>query len=333
MSRYRKGFGGLWIIIVVTFFILVSMHILVRMHFVTKVVKVQGEVDIYLDIDDKGTESLSFLSVRSTKKDYMEILGSLVAKDSDNILRGGLSRIESSLDKMGNYYLIVKDSSGNVIYEKKRGDPSQAAKVYELGGINIQWPVREKPVISSGFGIRRLNNRPDFHGGIDIALPEGTEVYPAADGQIVEIGRDCEAAPDACQIVDPGPPRRYNHDQCGCNGGLGNYVTIKHYQSGKTFYTFYDHLQNVPTDLKEGDKVTTNTLVGFIGNTGYSTGAHLHFELGTKEKKSDATAVDPCPYLPDAPLECEQASHRVRGYDIDIPLPGGKRGKVEMVIW
>jgi len=267
-----------------------------------------------------------------TKKDYMEILGSLVAEDGEEILRGGLDRIENTLHSLDkNYYLIVRNPSGNIIYERKKGTPTDL-KVYKLGSINLDWPVRERPVISDGFGYRMLENRYDFHGGIDMALPEGTEVYPAADGKIVRTGRGCKEAEDKCEIISE-EPKRYNYPECGCGYGLGNYVVIKHYMSGETFYTFYVHLEDVAGGLKEGDRVTTNTLIGSVGNTGYSMGTHLHLELGTNEKKSDATAVDPCPYLPDPPVECEQPSHRVTGYEVDIPLPGGKKGKVEMVTW
>jgi murein DD-endopeptidase MepM/ murein hydrolase activator NlpD len=337
VSRYRKGSVELAAIVIVMAFIIVGIHILVKMQVVTEVIKVRGEVDVYLTLDDKGTESLSFLSSRTGENDYMEILGSLTAKDAEKTIQTDLNRIENTLHKLENYYIIVRDSSGEIIYEKKKGDLSQAVKAYELVGINLDWPVRERPVvISSGFGYRELNNVPDFHGGIDIAFPEGTEVYPAAEGKIVRIGRGCEAAKGACKTLDPDatdPSKKYNYPECGCGYGLGNYVVIKHHQEGKTFYTFYVHLQSVPANWEEDDKVDPQDLIGFVGNTGYSMGAHLHFEIGSSEKKSDTTAIDPCPYLPDAPVECEQPSHRVRGYEVDIPLPGGKKGKIEMVIW
>ncbi|NIO19702.1 MAG: peptidoglycan DD-metalloendopeptidase family protein [Candidatus Aenigmarchaeota archaeon] len=338
MSRYKKGFVGLWVIIIAMAFVIFGMHLFAKTHIITKIFKIKGEVDIYIEIDERATEGLTFLGSRLNEKDYMEILGSLIAKDSDKILKGDLEKIGNTLSELENYYLIVKDSSGNTVYEKKKGDPSKAARIYKLGSINLDWPVRGTPVISSGFGLRMEEGSLKLHGGIDIALPEGTEVYPAADGQVVEIVGGCAAAPASCKIIDDttsDPDKRYNHRQCGCNGGLGNYVTLKHHQSGQTFYTFYVHLKDVVTGLKKGDKVVvaSNRHIGLVGNTGYSKGTHLHFELGTAEKKSDATAVDPCPYLPNAPVECEQPSHRVTGYGIDIPLPGGKKGKVEMVIW
>ncbi len=332
MSRYRKAFTGLWVIIFVFVFVILGMHIFAKMHIINKVVKIKGKVNVYITLDDKGTESLTFLNSKTGEKNYMEVLGSLAAKDAEEILKDELGRVENTLFKLKNYYLIVRDSTGQIIYEKKRGTPTKNFKVYKLGNINIDWPVRETPVISSGFGFRLLNNELDMHGGIDIALPEGTKVYPAADGQVVGIGRGCQAAASSCVTASKNP-KKYNHPECGCNGGLGNYVTIKHHQNGQTFYTFYDHLKEVTSALNKGDKVTTNTVIGTIGSTGYSTAAHLHFELGTSEKKSDATAVDPCPYLPNAPVECEQPSHRQTGYEVDIPLPGGKKGEVELVVW
>lgn len=74
-------------------------------------------------------------------------------------------------------------------------------------------------------------------------------------------------------------------------GGWGNYVLIKHPNG---YYSRYAHLQeNLP--VKKGDKVTKDTVIGIIGNTGRSTARHLHFEVSTG--LSTATRVNPEPYL------------------------------------
>lgn len=91
-----------------------------------------------------------------------------------------------------------------------------------------------------------------IHGynGVDLAGPVGTEIYASASGQV---------------IVSKGS---------GWNGGYGNYVVIKHPNGTQTLYA---HLsQNL---ISVGAWVSQGQLIGLMGNTGKSTGSHLHFEV------------------------------------------------------
>ncbi|WP_396593867.1 M23 family metallopeptidase [Brevundimonas sp. R86498] len=114
--------------------------------------------------------------------------------------------------------------------------------------------VFEEPVrgfaINSRFGMRRLGGERGarMHKGVDIAAPQGTAVYAAAEGRIVRIGRQ----PD----------------------GYGNFVEMRH-PNGMT--TLYAHLSRI--DVASGDRLAGGQRVGLVGSTGYSTGPHLHFEV------------------------------------------------------
>jgi murein DD-endopeptidase MepM/ murein hydrolase activator NlpD len=104
--------------------------------------------------------------------------------------------------------------------------------------------------------------RPLFmHDGADLVAPTGTPVYAAADGVVIG------AAP---------------------NGGYGNWIRLEH--QGK-LSTVYGHLSSFAPGIQEGVQVSQGELIGFVGNTGRSTGAHLHFEV-----LSTGRAVDPLAY-------------------------------------
>lgn len=100
-----------------------------------------------------------------------------------------------------------------------------------------------------GFGMRMhpiLNIR-RMHEGIDIITPVGTPVYASADGEVVFVGR---------------------------NSGYGLMVEIDH---GFGYRTIYAHLSS--SQIKEGAKIKRGTLIAKTGNTGLSTGPHLHYEI------------------------------------------------------
>ncbi|TCK01325.1 UNVERIFIED_ORG: transglycosylase-like protein with SLT domain [Anoxybacillus amylolyticus] len=110
-------------------------------------------------------------------------------------------------------------------------------------------PVKMKnPPISSKFGMRwgRL------HAGVDVAVPVGTPIYAVADGQVVKA------------VGDQGHSKE----------SWGNYIKIRHEGDN---YSLYGHLSEVL--VKEGEQVKQGQLIGYSGNSGRSTGPHLHFEF------------------------------------------------------
>ena len=70
----------------------------------------------------------------------------------------------------------------------------------------------------------------------------------------------------------------------------GNYVKIEH---SNGYYTFYAHLKYGSIKVKNGQKISKGEVIGTMGNTGYSTGAHLHFEVRNEKNQ----AIDPTNYL------------------------------------
>lgn len=92
--------------------------------------------------------------------------------------------------------------------------------------------------------------------GIDIGAPTGTPMYASAAGKVIAVKTGCKVG------------RRT------CGGGYGNLVIIEHANSTKTLYA---HMSKVATYI--GDYVNQGEIIGAVGNTGRSTGPHIHFEV------------------------------------------------------
>ncbi len=136
----------------------------------------------------------------------------------------------------------------------------------EYVGGEMMWPVPGYSKISSYYGWR-FNNT-DFHTGIDITGSgvHGAKVVAANTGTVV-FTKTCP----------------YN----GYAYGYGTYIIVDH---GGGISTLYAHLSNIT--VQKGDIVVMGEQIGNVGNTGWSTGAHLHFEVRT-----DGSAVNPISYI------------------------------------
>jgi murein DD-endopeptidase MepM/ murein hydrolase activator NlpD len=131
-------------------------------------------------------------------------------------------------------------------------------------------------VLTSPFGNRvsPFTRATDFHKGLDLSAPTGTPVYAAADGVVTFAGR-------------------YPIAQSVNWWRFGNVVTIKH---AERFITIYGHCDSV--NVRAGDTVTQGQLIATVGNTGWSTNSHLHYEVRSDlEQPGTFTPVDPRIYL------------------------------------
>lgn len=133
----------------------------------------------------------------------------------------------------------------------------------------VQWPFQSGVPISSGFGARQVANCSfcsTFHEGLDFVPGAGSPIQSIADGVV--------------QKVD------------GPSGALGNNVWIEHTVNGQKVVSVYAHMQTGSVTVKKGDSVTVGEIIGKVGSTGNSTGAHLHFEIVI-----NSVPVDPYPWL------------------------------------
>ena len=118
----------------------------------------------------------------------------------------------------------------------------------------LVWPL--SGTLTSGFGYRWGR----MHEGIDIAVPEGTPVRAAKSGTVI---------------------------LASYYGGYGNYICVDH---GGGLSTCYAHLSGYASST--GQRVSQGQVIGYSGNTGSSTGPHLHFEV-----RINGAAQDPMGYL------------------------------------
>ena len=165
---------------------------------------------------------------------------------------GGNRLLFASISAGGKRYnrYYFKDSKGvEGWYDEKGNKTKQAINVWVVG----------KKRITSRFGMRKhpILLYSISHSGVDFAAVIGTPVAAAADGKIVYIGT---------------------------KGGYGKYVQIKH---GSGYSTAYAHLNAYNKRLKVGSKVKQGDIIAYSGNTGRSTGPHLHFEIIKNGKKID----------------------------------------------
>lgn len=124
------------------------------------------------------------------------------------------------------------------------------------GSSVLTWPVRNVR-ITQHFGNTRFAQSGAYngsgHNGIDFGVPVGTNVLSAASGRVVSTGNTDNACPGA---------------------SYGKWVLLEH-DNGLS--TLYAHLSLVK--VSSGQSVTSGQTVGYSGNTGYSTGPHLHFTV------------------------------------------------------
>ena len=120
------------------------------------------------------------------------------------------------------------------------------------------------------------------HHGVDMGWqpPLNTnphnDIYSAGRGVVVEVVDGLDNDPSSAGTV----------------ASWGNYVKIRHTNG---LYSRYAHIEKGTIHVSVGDEVYASTIIGRIGNSGYSFGAHLHFEVSTTS--SSATRIDPTPYL------------------------------------
>ena len=140
-------------------------------------------------------------------------------------------------------------------YELYRFKSQDMVEYFNADGKSATKALMKTPIngarLSSGFGMRKhpILGYNKKHQGVDFAAPTGTPIMAAGTGHIEFVGN---------------------------NGGAGKYIRIKHLNGYKTSYS---HLSKYASGIKKNVRVTQGQTIGYVGNTGLSTGPHLHYEV------------------------------------------------------
>jgi murein DD-endopeptidase MepM/ murein hydrolase activator NlpD len=162
----------------------------------------------------------------------------------------------------------LRTMAARIVYQEKSYDEIEEMirnKEKLLASIPAIQPVTNKGLahIASGFGSRidPVYKVAKFHAGLDFAAPQGTPIYATADGRVKEAGHEV--------------------------GGYGNHVVLNH---GYGYETLYGHMVRIKARV--GRTVRRGEIIGWVGNTGKSTGPHCHYEV-----HKNGNAVDPIYYF------------------------------------
>ncbi|WP_136418798.1 peptidoglycan DD-metalloendopeptidase family protein [Herbaspirillum sp. ST 5-3] len=144
----------------------------------------------------------------------------------------------------------------------------QGGGYYTFDGKALKKAFLKSPLefsrVSSGFSMRvhPIFGQWKRHKGVDFAAPSGTPIRAAGDGTV---------------------------DFVGTQGGYGNVVVLKHWNS---YSTAYAHMSRFAGGLKRGMKVSQGEVIGYVGSTGWATGPHLHYEFRINNQPRDPLSVD-----------------------------------------
>ena len=143
-------------------------------------------------------------------------------------------------------------------------ESADSGSYYGFDGKSMKKAFLRSPLaftrISSGFSMRLhpISGLWKQHTGVDFAAPTGTPIRASADGEVASVG---------------------------VAGGYGNMVMLRHWSG---YSTVYGHMSRFAPGLRKGAKVRQGDVIGFVGQTGWATGPHLHYEF-----RVNNVAIDP----------------------------------------
>lgn len=147
----------------------------------------------------------------------------------------------------------------------KRTTKPKPKPVVEVKKLDLNRPVARKYGVTCDFDCHENRKPPSYTPGIDYGVPVGTQVIAAHSGTVI-----------VADSID--------------NSGYGKYIIVRHKTNGHVWEELYLHLSKVL--VRRGDSVKQGEQIARSGNTGTSTGPHLHFSV-----KKDGKLVNPARFF------------------------------------
>lgn len=183
-------------------------------------------------------------------------------------------------------FLIVPAKTTELLFDLTRQDKRRSWRYsyeykYQLGKLNAEHsrravynlPFKRGTVVKGGQGFNgAFSHQGNSSFAVDFPVPEGTPVYPAREGVVVKVIE---------KYSEGGTDEKFRP--------LGNAVWIIHDDGTVGRYL---HFKHEGIEVEPGQEVDRNTVLGFSGNTGYSTGPHLHFEVGAPNKDLEFNSIE-----------------------------------------
>lgn len=204
-----------------------------------------------------GLNQGTLVSVNGIKNSRAIYPGDLIKVPNQD---GIMHKVQSgeTIEKIAEKYSVEANgiTVANELFSEKINAGSQVfvpgakldyAQLQEINGDLFIWPIRGRITSRYGYRISPVSGRRAFHTGIDLGAPTGVPIKAAMSGRVVS---------------------------AGYNNVFGNYVVLAHHSN---YRTLYGHMSSIRS--KSGAYVRTGEVIGYVGNTGQSTGSHLHFTV------------------------------------------------------
>ena len=219
---------------------------------------------------DVEKEKAAYDKQKAAKTKQKEKLKALYAKSAESKKKSEIAKEQEAAEAQ--WQKLVEEAKKRAAEEKAAREAAERANNDTPSGNtertdggsskvtgNFIWPVPGFYNITYGVGWRWGA----YHAGIDIASSgiRGAQIVASDAGTVVQATNSC--------------PHDYGKNgSCGCGGGFGRYCIVDH---GNGYMTLYGHMENCIVSV--GQKVNQGETLGYVGSTGFSTGAHLHFEV------------------------------------------------------
>ncbi|VAY86229.1 Membrane proteins related to metalloendopeptidases [hydrothermal vent metagenome] len=202
------------------------------------------------------------VSILSEEGQKLEIQNKMYSLQIDDKVKD-IAALGKTLDEIEDIIGINQEENISLIQRATLAKLTSAQKTFMLQTIPSGSPLKELSISAKfGYRIHPISKTKTFHNGIDLRAKRKTNVYATADGIV-----------------------KYTRVQI--HGGFGTIMKITHNYG---FETTYAHLNQILVSV--GDVVHKGDLIALSGNTGYSTGPHLHYEIHYSNK-----IVNPVDYI------------------------------------